>query len=523
MALTKPKLSQNIDTDISVFTDPILVLHQGSSLANVDTGFLLNRANGLVNNVAIYWSEGTKSFVTAFTDSTGAPDSNVNVLSYANLRSNVTTVESIYTASGVYWSGNGQAWSSGGGAFSQVRVTGGNTILANAEGVSTLTIVGGSGITVTANPDTDTLTFTTVSTAESIWVTDHDSGLVTDAVVLSEDNGLVTDVAVNEYDLGTITITGVITGDTIAVNSMPGNRLIAGTDISVGNISASGQLSGSFVPTGSLIPFVNASYDLGNVTYRWDDLYLSGSVTATTGTIGNVTFTSANLGVGTATPDLYAKLTSVTANDVNTIAAVATDGMIRIKGYATGATSGVIEATNVAQSSYAPLFINGSILKFGTNDTEHARIHTNGNVVMLNNVSISKSLGVGTAVAGNIGEIRATNYITAFYSDKRLKSNIEPITSALDKVKHLAGVLYTQNTLAEQYGYNDYGQQVGLFAQDVQQVLPQAVKPAPFDIGPNGTSISGQNYLTIQYEKMVPLLVEAIKELSDIVDQLKEH
>jgi hypothetical protein len=277
MALTKPKLSQNIDTDISVFTDPILVLHQGSTLANVDTGFLLNRANGLVNNVAIYWSEGTKSFVTAFTDSTGAPDSNVNVLSYANLRSNVTTVESIYTASGVYWSGNGQAWSSGGGAFSQVRVTGGNTILANAEGVSTLTIVGGSGITVTADPNTDTLTFTTVSTAESIWVTDHDSGLVTDAVVLSEDNGLITDGITDEYDLGTITITGVITGDTISVNSIPGDRLITGTDISVGNISAAGN-----VQTG----IVTAS---GNITA---DNVQTGIVTASGNiTAGNVTTT----------------------------------------------------------------------------------------------------------------------------------------------------------------------------------------------------------------------------------------
>jgi hypothetical protein len=468
----------------------------------------VNNQTTVVNGITYVYSSADNSW-TRVTANNITVSGNVNANKF-------------YTTNGVYWSGNGAAYA-GGGAFSVVNVLSSNELTANAEGVSKLTLVGIDGISITSNSITDTITFSVGTTAESIWVTDHDSGLVTDSVVLSEDNGLVTDVAVNEYDLGTITITGVITGDTIAVNSIPGNRLITGTDISVGNIAASGQLSGSFVPTGSLIPFVNASYDLGNVTYRWDDLYLSGSVTATTGTIGNVTFTSANLGVGTTTPDLYAKLTSVTANDVNTIAAVATDGMIRIKGYATGATSGVIEATNVAQSSYTPLFINGSILRFGTNDTEQARIHTNGNVVMLNNVSVSKSLGVGTAVAGNIGEIRATNYITAFYSDKRLKSNIEPITSALAKVKQLAGVLYTQNALAEQYGYNDYGQQVGLFAQDVQQVLPQAVKPAPFDIGPNGTSISDQNYLTIQYEKMVPLLVEAIKELSDIVDQLKEH
>lgn len=91
MALTKPKLSQNIDTDISVFTDPILVLHQGSTLANVDTGFLFNRANGLVSNVAIYWSESANSFVTAFTTSTGAPDANVSPTQFANIRLGTAT------------------------------------------------------------------------------------------------------------------------------------------------------------------------------------------------------------------------------------------------------------------------------------------------------------------------------------------------------------------------------------------------------------------------------------------------
>jgi hypothetical protein len=91
MALTKPKLSQNIDTDISVFTDPILVLHQGSTLANVDTGFLFNRANGLVSNVAIYWSESANSFVTAFTTSSGAPDANVAPTQFANIRLGTAT------------------------------------------------------------------------------------------------------------------------------------------------------------------------------------------------------------------------------------------------------------------------------------------------------------------------------------------------------------------------------------------------------------------------------------------------
>jgi hypothetical protein len=73
--------------------DPITVLNQGSSSANVDVGFLFNRANGLVSNVALYWSESAQSIVTAYTANTGATNSNITVTSYANLTvGNVLTV-----------------------------------------------------------------------------------------------------------------------------------------------------------------------------------------------------------------------------------------------------------------------------------------------------------------------------------------------------------------------------------------------------------------------------------------------
>jgi hypothetical protein len=145
---------------------------------------------------------------------------------------------------------------------------------------------------------------------------------------------------------------------------------------------------------------------------------------------------------------------------------------------------------------------------------------TAGNAAVTSKLS-SGSLGVGTAAPTTAGQIIATNSITAFYSDRRLKTEISKIENALDKVDQLTGVLYTQNKLAEQYGYNNYEQQVGLYAQDVQLVQPEAVKPAPFDVTPTGTSISGQNYLTVQYDKLVPLLVEAIKELRAEVNALK--
>ena len=131
------------------------------------------------------------------------------------------------------------------------------------------------------------------------------------------------------------------------------------------------------------------------------------------------------------------------------------------------------------------------------------------------------SFGVGTAASGTTGEIRATNEITAYYSDRRLKENVSVISNALDKIKKLNGITYTPNDLAATFGYNKSTNLVGLFADEVKQVLPQAVKPAPFDIDSAGNSISGENYETIQYEKLIPLLVEAIKEQQKQIDQLK--
>jgi hypothetical protein len=84
MALTRPRLGQ-LNTSVVAQSDPITVLNQGASLANVDVGFLFNRANGLVSNVALYWSESAQSIVTAYTSSTGTTNSNISVTSYANL------------------------------------------------------------------------------------------------------------------------------------------------------------------------------------------------------------------------------------------------------------------------------------------------------------------------------------------------------------------------------------------------------------------------------------------------------
>ena len=134
------------------------------------------------------------------------------------------------------------------------------------------------------------------------------------------------------------------------------------------------------------------------------------------------------------------------------------------------------------------------------------------------NISIrASSFGVGTNASGTAGEIRATNDITAFYSDDRLKTRIGIIDNALDKVNSLSGFIYEPNERAIELGYQKE-EKVGVSAQEVEAVLPQAVKDAPI----NSEVVEGDNdYKTVQYDKLVPLLIEAIKELKSEVEELK--
>jgi hypothetical protein len=133
-------------------------------------------------------------------------------------------------------------------------------------------------------------------------------------------------------------------------------------------------------------------------------------------------------------------------------------------------------------------------------------------------------VGSSTTMLEVGGAITATDNITAYSSDKRLKTNIVLIQNPLEKLNKLSGFTYNWNDKAnELVGYDTSESIVGMFAQDVQEVLPEAVKIAPFDDDGNGNSKSGENYLTIQYEKVVPLLVEAMKELKNEIEELKKN
>lgn len=123
-------------------------------------------------------------------------------------------------------------------------------------------------------------------------------------------------------------------------------------------------------------------------------------------------------------------------------------------------------------------------------------------------------LGVGTTPSGVAGSIRATDDILAYYtSDQRHKENIEQIKSPLEKLNEIRGVYFdwTDDYINNHGGIDNYFMRkhdVGVIAQEVEKVLPEIV----------GTKEDGTK--AVKYEKIVPLLIEAIKEQNMIIKSL---
>ena len=130
------------------------------------------------------------------------------------------------------------------------------------------------------------------------------------------------------------------------------------------------------------------------------------------------------------------------------------------------------------------------------------------------------SISDGALKVGNVtesttsGAIYATNDVVAFAtSDERLKKYPKKIPNALDKVNNISGVNFIWRKTDEDMKKNVHsfeGRDVGVLAQEVEKVLPEVV------------TTRGNGYKAVKYEKIIPLLIEAIKELTEKVKTL-EH
>ena len=164
MGLTRPRFEQ-INSIITTISDPITVLNQGATLANIDVGFIINRNGGTLANTAIFWNESANTFVTAFTTVSGAADANISISTYANLRVGSLTATFVNTTGNIVSGGNVTApYFFGNGSQLSGVITSVTKII---NGTSDVTAYSGSNIAVTVGGTANTILFTNSITSTS--------------------------------------------------------------------------------------------------------------------------------------------------------------------------------------------------------------------------------------------------------------------------------------------------------------------------------------------------------------------
>jgi len=360
------------------------------------------------------------------------------------------------------------------------------------------------------------------------------SGYVTQAItdgadtVITIPNG-ATGVARNMY----IECTGALTANRNLV--VPANKkLYFVYNNTTGGFAVTVKvtgLTGISVPNGKKIAlvsngtdiFVAENYLVGNVTGSSGSTTGNAATATALQTARNINGTSFN---GTADITVTAAagtLTGATLNSTvltSSLTTVGTLGSLSVTGTATaGAFSGPLtgNVTGNCSGSSGSCTGNAATATSATSATSAttATTATTANALNTSNNYQVNSIGVGTAGSGTAGEIRATNNITAFYtSDMRLKTNVVQLTNALDRVCSLGGYSFewSKDYIDAHGGEDEYflkKDDVGVIAQEVQAVLPLAVRTRD-----DGT-------LAVAYEKLIPLLIESIKELTERVRTLE--
>jgi hypothetical protein len=283
---------------------------------------------------------------------------------------------------------------------------------------------------------------------------------------------------------------------------------VSSTGLAVtGALSSTGLSKNSYsVSTGALAAFASASGGLYNY---YSGGGIIGAFSDDVGTRATLSLVASSIAINPAgsTVGLF---TTTGLAVTGALDVTSTIGLIRINSSADLDTTGYgyISYRDNSTGSYAERAYVG----FGAgNGNFNLYSAAPGKVMTLGADGVTSVLTISATGLAVTGAITATGNITAYFSDDRLKTKLGKIENALDKICSLEGFYYEANDLAQSLGYKAI-REVGISAQSVQSVLPEIVKPAPID----------SKYLTIQYERTVPLIIEAIKELRNEINALKK-
>lgn len=237
------------------------------------------------------------------------------------------------------------------------------------------------------------------------------------------------------------------------------------------------------------------------------------SVVAGTGAVVNSTgvhVNSAYIGTLSANNTTYVNGKTEGNLNVNSASYATSAGSATNASAATNATY----ATSAGSATNASAATNATYATSAGSATNATYAGTAGATTTTNNFQMN-SLGVGTGASGTAGEIRATDDITAYYSsDASLKENVTTIENALEIIMQINGVYfdwkeeYIQKHGGED-GYFIRKHDIGVIAQQLEKVLPEVVATRKDGIK------------AVKYDRIVALLIEGIKELSNRLEVLE--
>ena len=293
---------------------------------------------------------------------------------------------------------------------------------------------------------------------------------------------------------GGVAITGTMS-TTSNINQSNGDYIYSGGgNFDIKHSTASQNITFHTTPSsGSTTERMRITHD-GN-------LVVNGTISTGGSTLSTVATSGAYSDLS-GTPSLSTVATSGSYNDLSNKPTIPTNNntLTNGAGYITSVSGNITQLSNNA----------GYVTSSGVTSVATGNGLSGGTITSTGTLTMSGSYS---------GSFSATGNITAYSSDERLKNFKGKIENALDKVDKLSGYYYEWNDTAKGIDADAFkdGVEVGVNAQEVEAIMPEVVATAPIvDIHNLDT-----DYKTVHYDKLVPLLIESIKELKEEVDTLK--